>query len=89
MADAATQTSTFTHPYAVTLTSWSSKTKNHMGEWLIRNGDTVTCAQHGSQTIIGTASKARDIDGSIFAKVGDVTTCGAVIISGDSTIQWS
>ena len=89
MADAATQGSTFTHPYVVTITSFSSKTKNHTGQWLVRNTDTVTCAQHGAQTIIGTASKAKDLDGKIYAKVGDVTTCGAVIATGDSTIQWS
>lgn len=89
MADAATQVSTFTHPYAVTITSWSSKTKNHDGKWLLRNTDTVTCAQHGAQTVVGTASKAKDLDGKVFAKVGDVTTCGAVIATGDSSIQWS
>ena len=89
MADAATQVSTFTHPYAITITSYSSKTKNHDGKWLLRHGDTVTCSQHGAQTIVGTAAKAVDLDSKKFAKKGDLTTCGAIIATGDPTIQWS
>jgi uncharacterized Zn-binding protein involved in type VI secretion len=89
MADAAIQYSRFTHPYTVEITSFSDKTKNQSGAWLVRDGDTVTCTQHGAQTIIGTAAIAKDLDGKKFAKVGDVTTCGAVISVGDDTIQWS
>ena len=100
MANAATQASLFTHPpYAITINSWSSKTKTQGGQWLLRNGDQVTCTQHGPQTIVGTASIAYDLEKapgdvspsatSRFAKVGDVTTCGALINSGDPNLQWS
>lgn len=91
MADAALKTSAFTHPYTITVTSWSSKTFNNAvpGVPLLRNLDTVTCSQHGSQTIQGTAAIAVDLDGRKFAKVGDTTTCGAVIASGDPKIQLS
>lgn len=89
---AATEISTFTHvPYTITLGTRSSTTKNHAGKWLLRNGDTVTCSQHGAQTIVGTASIAVDLDLKKFAREGDVTSCGAVITigTGDPTILWS
>lgn len=89
MADAAIKTSTFTHPYTITVTSGSSTTFNIPGVPLLRNLDTVTCSQHGAQTIQGTASIATDLDGRKFAKVGDTTTCGAVIATGDPNIQLS
>ena len=78
-------------PYTVTITSRSTKTFNSDGIALLRNTDTVTCSQHGAQTIIGTASIARDLDSKIFAREGDITSCGAVISvgSGDATILLS
>lgn len=92
MANAALITSTFTHPYTVVVTSTGSpKTRNSAGVALLRHDDTVSCTQHGTKKIIGTASKARDLDGKIFAKVGDVaeSPCGAIIATGDPKIQLS
>lgn len=92
MANAALVTSTFTHPYTVTVTSTGSpKTKNLAGVALLRHDDTVSCAQHGTRKIVGTAAKARDLDTKIFAKVGDVVEdpCGAIIATGDPDIQLS
>mgnify|MGYP000950092557 CR=1 FL=1 len=91
MADAAIKTSTWTHPYTITVQKWSTKTFNLSGVPLLRDQDDVSCSQHGPQKILGTAVKARDIDpdGNKFAKVGDTTTCGAVIATGDPNIQLS
>lgn len=88
---AALKTSTWTHPYAITVQKWSQKTFNISGTPLLRDQDDVTCSQHGPQKIQGSASKARDIDteGNKFARVGDSTPCGAVIANGDPNIQLS
>jgi uncharacterized Zn-binding protein involved in type VI secretion len=88
MADAAIQTSSFSHPGAAS--SWSSKTFNHDNKALLRDGDFFNCTTHGAgQKITGTASKGRDLDGKTFAKLYDTAACGAQITSGDPTIQWS
>ena len=91
MANAALKTSTFTHPFTITVTSWSVKTFNNgtPNVPLLRDQDTVTCSQHGSQTIVGTATIAKDLDGRKFARVGDLTTCGATIATGDPAIGLS
>ena len=88
MANAAIQTSSFSHPGAAV--TWSSKTKNHDGIWLLRTGDLFNCSTHGAgKVILGTATFGKDLDGKVFAKVGDAASCGAIILSGDPTIQWS
>lgn len=91
MARAALKSSTFTHLYSVTITgACSPKTRGTGGtEILVRNGDTATCTRHGALPIIGTASKAVDLDGLPFARVGDVvdSPCGAVIASGDPSLE--
>lgn len=82
----------FLHPpYTVTITSRSLKTFNLDGIALLRNTDTVTCSQHGTQLITGSASIARDLDLKPFAREGDSTPCGAVIKvgSGDPKILLS
>jgi len=91
MADAALKTSTWTHPYTITVQKWSEKTFNIDGIPLLRDQDDVNCSQHGPQKIQGSATLARviDTDGNKFARVGDSTPCGAVIATGDPKIDLS
>lgn len=90
MAAAATEMSAFSHPGTMAPGSWSTTTKNAAGKFLLRTGDLFNCSTHGSgKAITGTALRARDLDGKVFAKVGDAASCGATITSGDPNIQLS
>jgi uncharacterized Zn-binding protein involved in type VI secretion len=90
MADAAIQTSAFSHLGSMKVNSWSAKTKNAAGKFLVRDGDLFNCDTHGTDKVVtGTASIAKDLDGKTFAKLGDTASCGASIISGDPNIQLS
>ncbi len=54
------------------------------GRRIARVGDQVTCPQkgHGGTTVIVSGDPTVVIDDSPVARHGDVTACGAVLISG-------
>lgn len=54
------------------------------GRRIARIGDQVTCPRkgHGGTTVIVSGDPTVVIDGSPVARHGDVTACGAVLISG-------
>lgn len=56
------------------------------GRRIARVGDKVTCPRkgHGGTTVIASGDPTVIIDGSPAARHGDVTTCGAVLISTQS-----
>lgn len=56
------------------------------GKRIARVGDKVTCPQrgHGGTTVIATGDPTCMIDGKPAARHGDVTACGATLISGQS-----
>ena len=56
------------------------------GQPVARQGDPVSCAQHGLQTITG-GSATTLVEGKPVARVGDQVSCGATIISGAGTVQ--
>lgn len=85
---AATTASTFSHP-GTAVTSGTT-TKNAKGAFLLRTGDVFNCGTHGpGKVIIGSALRARDLDGKTFARVEDLASCGAIIMSGDTSIMLS
>lgn len=53
------------------------------GKSIARIGDKVTCPRrgHGSTTVISTGDPTVIIDGQPAARHGDVTACGATLIS--------
>lgn len=95
MAAAATTKSTFSHPGTAPVGSTTTRTHDVAAvpadiKWLLRTGDLFNCSTHGAgKAITGSASMARDLDGKVFARVGDSAACGATITSGDDTIQLS
>ncbi|MEN3362911.1 MAG: hypothetical protein V7606_185 [Burkholderiales bacterium] len=54
------------------------------GARIARVGDKVTCPRkgHGRETVISTGDPTVIIDGRPAARHGDVTACGATLISG-------
>jgi len=56
------------------------------GTPVARQGDAVSCAQHGPQTITGGSATVL-VEGQPVARVGDAVSCGATIVSGAGTIQ--
>lgn len=54
------------------------------GKRVARVGDKVTCPRrgHGGTTVIASGDPTVIIDGSPAARHGDVTACGAILISG-------
>ena len=56
------------------------------GQPAARQGDPVSCAHHGMQTITGGSSTVM-IEGKPVARVGDAVSCGATITSGAGTAQ--
>ncbi len=59
-------------------------TTDSNGKRIARVGDQVTCPRrgHGGTTVIVSGDPTVIIDGSPAARHGDVTACGAVLISG-------
>lgn len=55
------------------------------GKSLARQGDPVSCAQHGPQTITGGSATVL-VEGKPVACVGDLVSCGATIVSGASSV---
>lgn len=56
------------------------------GKPVARQGDAVSCAQHGLQTITGGSATVL-VEGKPVARVGDAVSCGATIISGAGRVQ--
>jgi len=56
------------------------------GQPAARQGDPVSCAQHGMQTITGGSSTVM-IEGKPVARIGDAVSCGATITGGADTVQ--
>ncbi|MHB9129732.1 MAG: PAAR domain-containing protein [Armatimonadota bacterium] len=56
------------------------------GQPAARQGDSVSCAQHGMQTITG-GSSIVIVEGKPVARLGDGVSCGATISSGAGTVQ--
>ena len=56
------------------------------GQPVARQGDPVSCAQHGMQTITGGSATVL-VEGRPVARVGDAISCGATIVSGAGTVQ--
>ena len=56
------------------------------GQPVARQGDPVSCAQHGMQTITGGSATVL-VEGKPVARVGDLVSCGATIISGAGSVQ--
>lgn len=61
-------------------------TTDTQGKRIARIGDKVTCPRrgHGGTTVIATGDATVIIDGSPGARHGDVTACGATLISSQS-----
>ena len=55
------------------------------GKPAARVGDSVSCPRHGNVTIVSGA-KATFLGGVMFARLGDKTSCGAVITQGSSSV---
>ena len=55
------------------------------GKPAARVGDSVSCPKHGNVTIVSGA-KATFLGGVMFARLGDKTSCGAVITQGSSSV---
>ena len=55
------------------------------GQPVARQGDAVSCSEHGMQTITG-GSAIVLVEGQPVARVGDTVSCGATIISGAMTV---
>lgn len=51
---------------------------------IARVGDLVVCPVHGP-TVITTGDGDYEVDGKASARDGDATSCGAVLIAGQST----
>lgn len=62
-------------------------TTNANGRRIARVGDKVTCPRrgHGGTTVIVSGDPTVVIDGAPAARHGDMTACGAVLISGQFT----
>ncbi len=56
------------------------------GKPVARQGDLVSCAQHGMQVITGGSATVL-VEGKPVARLGDLISCGATIISGAGTVQ--
>ena len=56
------------------------------GQPVARQGDAVTCSEHGMQTITGGSGSVL-VEGKLIARVGDAISCGATIIAGAATVQ--
>jgi len=56
------------------------------GQPAARQGDPVSCAQHGLQSISGGSATVL-VEGQPVARVGDAISCGATILAGASTVQ--
>lgn len=50
-----------------------------------RLGDKHICPMHGTNVITGTATRST-CDARPIATIGDVTTCGAVIVTGSAAV---
>lgn len=63
-----------------------SATSDTGGKRIARVGDPVTCPRkgHGGTTTIASGDPTVIIDGSPAARHGDVTACGATLISSQS-----
>jgi len=56
------------------------------GQPVARQGDAVSCSQHGMQTISRGSATVR-VEGQPVARVGDPVSCGATIVSGAGTVE--
>lgn len=64
----------------------AAATTGTYGKGIARVGDKVTCPRkgHGGTTVIATGDPTVIIDGQPAARQGDVTACGATLISGQA-----
>ena len=68
-----------------TITSGAARTLAE-GQPVARQGDAVSCSEHGMQTITGGSGTVL-VEGKPMARVGDAISCGATIIAGAATVQ--
>lgn len=57
---------------------------NINGNPIARVGDLVVCPAHGP-TVIVTGDRSYELEGQAAAREGDLTSCGAVLIAGQTT----
>lgn len=55
------------------------------GQPIARQGDAVSCSEHGLQTISGGSGSVL-VEGQPVARVGDAISCGATITSGVASV---
>ena len=68
------------------ITSASSVTRT-VGNFVVRQGDTVSCNSHGAQTVSNGSPTRKDLDGKKIARIGDPISCGATIVGpGDPDV---
>lgn len=67
-----------------TVVGGSSFTSSH-GRMVARVGDAVTCPKCGRDTVVASGDPSLVIDGQPAARDGDLTTCGAALIAGQSS----
>jgi len=67
------------------ITGGSGDTKaNSIG--VARVGDSATCSEHGSVTIVSGSSTVK-VNGRAVARVGDSLSCGATITGGSGNVN--
>lgn len=74
---------TATHPGAI---ATSASRTRIVGALAARMGDMYDCIEHGMNPIIG-GSASVWIEGARAARTGDPTECGALLISGQYTVN--